>query len=99
MVILGLFVSLVAAWAIGVRVFVIQPIGAIPDGATLVIYGAPGLDFIDSADAFCDRKQGGVSLLCRGVVIGGVAKNSTVLVRLPYMSGLYWLTGAPDVDR
>ena len=60
---------------------------------------AERLDFIDSADAFCERKQGGVNLLCRGAVIAGVAKNSTVLVRLPYMSGLYWLTGAPEGDR
>jgi hypothetical protein len=87
------------AWAIGIRVFLIQPIGAVPDGATLIIYGARGLDFIDSADAFCDREQGGVSLLCRGVVIGGVSKNSEVLVRLPYFSLLYWMTGAPEVNR
>lgn len=46
-------------------IFVIQPIGALPEGRTLVISRLNTLNFIDSADAWCDRKLGGVSLLCR----------------------------------
>lgn len=87
------------AWAVGVRVFVVQPIGAIPDGVTAVVYGAPGLRFIDSPDAFCMREQGYVNLLCRGAAAAGVAKNTTILLRLPYSEWLYALSGAPEVDR
>ncbi|MBY5645867.1 hypothetical protein [Rhizobium leguminosarum] len=58
---------LVGAWISGVRVVVIQPIGAIPDGITMLVTGLPGINLIDSPDAICQRQQGGVSLLCRGV--------------------------------
>jgi len=44
------------------------------------------------------RHQGEVTLLCRGVTLGAIGKNATVLVRLPYIQPLYWLTGAPDVS-
>jgi len=89
----------VAAYVAGVRVFVIQPIGAIPDGVTAVVHGVPGLRFVDSPDAFCYRNTGGVSLLCRGITAGKVAGDGTILARLPYMPFLYALSGAPDVDR
>lgn len=97
-VLASLAAILFVAWLAGVRVFVIQPIGAVPDGVTLIIFGAPGLNFVDSPDAVCMRVQGGVNLLCRGAVMAGVVKNSTLLVRLPFWQPLYDLTGAPDVD-
>jgi len=53
-------------WLAGVRLFVVQPIGALPDGATVVVAGMHRLNLIDSPDAVCMRLQGGVSLLCRG---------------------------------
>lgn len=87
------------AYLAGVRVFVIQPIGAIPDGVTAVVIGSPGLRFIDSPDAFCMREQGYVNLICRGAAAGRVAQNGAILLRLPYSSFLYGLTGAPDLDR
>jgi hypothetical protein len=98
-IVLTLAIALVLAWAVGVRIFVIQPIGAIPEGVTVIVYGVPGLNFIDSPDAFCQRHQGGVNLLCRGMAAGTVAKNGTILLRLPYMSILYAMSGAPEVDR
>jgi hypothetical protein len=88
-----------AAWFGGLRIFVIQPIGAVPEGATLIIIGPPKLAFIDSADAICDRSQGGVSLLCRGAMTAGVLNNSTLLLKLPFWQPLYDLTGAPQVNR
>lgn len=83
-----------------VTFFVIQPIGAIPDGRTLLIWRTGKLKFIDSADALCNREVNGVSLLCRISVLGAVAKNSTILMRLPYSETLYLVsTGGMTYDR
>ena len=83
-----------------VTFFVIQPIGAIPDGRTLLIWRTGKLKFIDSADALCNREVNGVSLLCRIAVLGAVAKNNTVLMRLPYSETLYLVsTGGKTYDR
>ena len=70
-------------------IFVIPPIGAVPEGKTLVITRLNKTQFIDSADAMCERLQGSVSLLCRGMFLGAVAEKSTILVRLPYSEWLY----------
>jgi len=72
--------------------FVIQPIGAVPEGRTLVIWRTGKLRFIDSADGVCARETDGVSLLCRISMLGAVANNSTILVRLPYSHTLYLLS-------
>jgi hypothetical protein len=83
-----------------VTIFIIQPIGAIPEGRTVVITRLTNLNFIDSADAFCERKLGRVSLLCRGAVMGRVVKEATILLRLPYSQTLYSIsTGGKSYDR
>lgn len=75
----------------------IQPIGAIPEGVTLVVWRGPSMEFVDSPDAMCVRAQGGVSLLCRGLMMGQVPDP---IVRLPYSSTLYeWSTGGRTFDR
>jgi hypothetical protein len=80
--------------------FVIQPIGAVPEGRTLVIWRTGKLNFIDSADGLCARESKGVSLLCRVAVLSAVAQNSTVLARLPYSEALYLLsTDGKTYDR
>jgi len=80
--------------------FVIQPIGVIPDGRTLVIWRTGKLKFIDSADGVCNREFNGVSLLCRIAVFGAVAKNNTVLLKLPYSETLYLIsTGGKKYER
>lgn len=44
--------------------------------------------------------MGGVSLLCRAAVLGAVAKNSTILLRLPYSETLYLIsTGGHVYER
>src|SRR5205814_7593542 len=43
--------------------FVIPPIGAVPDGRTVLISRTAATKFVDSPDAVCERIQGGVSLL------------------------------------
>lgn len=73
-----------------ITIFLIQPIGAVPEGRTLILWRRSAkLNFVDSADAICARVQGGVSLLCRAVVLGSVLKNNPILLRLPYSSALY----------
>lgn len=83
---------LIVAACTQITIFVVQPIGAIPQGLTVIIGRLNNTEFIDSPDAMCERLQGGVSLLCRGMTAGAVAKNSTVLLRLPYSSWLYSLS-------
>lgn len=51
-----------------ITLFVIQPIGAIPEGKTLVILKLNKTNFIDSADAMCVRETGGLNLMCRGMI-------------------------------
>ncbi len=81
-------------------IFVIQPIGAIPEGKTLVIARLNKTEFIDSADAMCERFQGGVSLICRMAALAGVAESSHVFLRLPYSETLHNIsTGGNNYDR
>jgi hypothetical protein len=80
--------------------FVVPPIGALPEGRTVVITRLNKTEFIDSPDAMCERIQGGVSLLCRGMIIGTVLEKSTILIRLPFSSWLYGIsTGGKTYDR
>lgn len=73
-------------------VFVIPPIGALPEGKTVIIARLGETEFIDSPDSVCERIQGGVSLLCRGMVMGAVIENSKIILRLPYSSFLYGIS-------
>jgi len=104
----GMKKSLIAALLIAVAiviytqltVFVVPPIGAVPEGRTVIILRLNKTDFIDSPDAICDRLQGGVSLLCRGMTMAAVVENSKILVRLPYSDWLYLVsTGGKRFDR
>lgn len=81
-------------------IFVIQPIGAIPEGRTVLVWRTDRTKFVDSADAICDREFRGVSLLCRGSVLAAIAKNNAILARLPYSEFLYSIsTGGKTYDR
>lgn len=81
-------------------VFVIQPIGALPEGRTLVTARVGKIRFLDSADAICEREMGGVSLLCRSMIMGKFLEETTVYFRLPYSETLYsWSTGGRKYER
>jgi hypothetical protein len=83
-----------------ITIFVVQPIGAVPEGRTLIITRLTTMNFIDSADAWCVRKNGGVNLLCRGAVMSAVGTKTTILGRLPYSATLYGIsTGGATYDR
>jgi hypothetical protein len=80
--------------------FVVQPIGAVPEGRTLLVRRTGRLRFIDSADAVCQRETGGVSLLCRGAVLAAIAKQDRVIARLPYSERLYLIsTGGTTYEK
>jgi hypothetical protein len=61
-----------------------------PDGGTLLMFrfqvDEVGSKFIDNADAICERRQGYTDSLCRSVVLGAVERDSTILLRLPYIT-------------
>lgn len=81
-------------------IFVIPPIGAIPEGRTVIILRLNKTEFVDSPDAMCERIQGGVSILCRVMVLGAIAEKSTKIVSLPYSRTLYLIsTGDKTYER
>jgi hypothetical protein len=88
-IVLLVLVAAAAITSTQITVFVIQPIGAVPEGRTLIISRLNNLNFVDSADAFCQRTVGNVSLLCRGAVLARIANVATVHARLPYSEALY----------
>ena len=75
--------------------FVIQPMGALPEGATVWYwrYGTR-LPFISSADGLLVDKQGGVSLLGREFVLATLVEPITEvkIASLPYSKTLYLIS-------
>lgn len=98
LVFLILVLSGIGVWLGGVRVIVIQPIGALPDGVTVLVAGVRNVRLLDSPDAICHRHEGGVSLLCRGREAAAIASNGKILLRLPYSEALFKMTGGPFRD-
>ncbi len=88
----ALFVGALVALYTQCTIFVVAPIGAVPEGKTLIIAKMPRLNFIDSADAMCERTQSGVSLLCRGVFMATIINNAEIYMRLPYSETLYLIS-------
>lgn len=81
-------------------IFVVAPIGALPEGRTILTWRTGKLEFIDSADAVCERTMGGVSLLCRAAVLAGLGKADAVITSFPYSDFLYLAsTGGKRYDR
>lgn len=70
----------------------IQPIGAVPEGTSIVYFRAgTNLPFVSSADGLLEKSGVGVSLLSRGVML---AKMSAIvidreIIRFPYSERLY----------
>ena len=80
--------------------FVVQPIGVVPEGRTVIIWRLNTMKFIDSADAWCQRQMGSVNLLCRGAILAKLVNEDVIIVRLPYSETLYlWSTGGRTYSR
>lgn len=77
----------------------IQPIGALPEGSTAIVWRESGEPFFNSPDALCLERTGGVSLMCRGMAMGE-APTDRIIARLPYMEWAYLRsTGGQSFDR
>lgn len=83
-----------------ITIFSVPPIGAVPEGKTVIMLRLNKTNFIDSADAMCVRIQGYVNLLCRGMTMGAVVNATTIIARLPYSETIYKIsTGGNTYDR
>ena len=94
-----LLILLAVAFRIFCGVFTIQPIGALPEGRTVIVWRASGEPFFNSLDAICLERMGAVSIMCR---IGAVraAPTDRIILRLPYMHWAYLAsTGGKEFDR
>lgn len=91
-VLVGLAGLLVLIWIV-VRpgVFTIQPIGAVPEGITIIYHSRnPEMPFFSSPDGLCLEIQGSVTLLCRATAIGAVEDIADrIIFRLPYIHWAY----------
>lgn len=83
--------------------FLVQPIGAIPDGITIWYFrSGTNFDFIDSADGFLLDNSDGVSLLGRATVISEFQKmtQDKIILKLSYMEFIYKLsTGGVEFEK
>ena len=98
-----LFAVFVLAFYLCVGVFVLQPIGAVPEGATVLYWRfGTNMSFISSADGMLLDNDQGVSLLGRGIVLGKVGElmEQRKIVSLPYSRSLYLLsTGGREFEK
>jgi len=85
----ALTAAIAAAIYTQITLFVVPPIGAVPEGRTVIMLRLNKTNFIDSPDGMCDRMQGGVSLLCRGMTMAAVVEKTKIIARLPYSDWLY----------
>ncbi|WP_041120667.1 hypothetical protein [Pseudomonas protegens] len=100
LVIAGLVALIAIAIYTQITIFIVPPIGAVPEGRTVVMLRLNKTNFVDSPDAMCERIQGGVSLLCRGMTMAAVVEKTNIIARLPYSDWLYLLsTGGKRYDR
>jgi hypothetical protein len=95
--------GLVIVWFI-IRpgVFTVQPIGALPEGVTIVYHSRnPDMPFFSSPDGLCLQMQGGVSLLCRMTALGAAGDlTDRIILRLPYSHWAYLRsTGGLEFDQ
>lgn len=104
-----LLLSLITVFIIGLLfrifcgIFVIQPIGAIPEGTTIVYWrSGMNMPFISSADGLLEKSGAGVSLLGRGLILAKVAEpiKENEIFRFGYSETLYlWSTGGKSYEK
>ncbi|MFJ7141234.1 hypothetical protein [Pseudomonas protegens] len=92
LVIVGIIALAAIAIYTQITVFIVPPIGAAPEGRSVIMLRLNKTNFVDSPDAMCERIQGGVSLLCRGMTLAAVVEKTTIIARLPYSDWLYLIS-------
>lgn len=94
-IVLVVVVSVLLACFLFTGFFVIQPIGAIPEGKTIwFVRAGTTLPFISSADGLLLKKDAGVSLLGRAVVLSSVIDviEDKIILKIPYVKALYLIS-------
>lgn len=89
---IAIIAVIVLAWIlIRPGVFTIQPIGAIPEGVTIIYHSRnPEMPFFSSPDGLCLQMEGGVSLLCRMAALNASTDlTDRIILRLPYSRWAY----------
>jgi hypothetical protein len=83
-------------------VFTIQPIGALPEGITLIYHSRnPEMPVFSSPDSLCLEMQGSVSLFCRAAALSAAGDLADrAIIRFPYSHWAYLRsTGGLEFDR
>ena len=96
-----LVIVLLGYFSLGI--FVVQPMGAIPDGGS-VLYVRLGtnLDFFESPDSLSEKSTGKVSLFGRAMAAVAFMKNieNKIIIKLPYFNIFYFLsTGGTEYEK
>jgi hypothetical protein len=99
-----IIVVLAAAWwVVRPGVFTVQPIGALPEGITVIYHSrnTARIPIFASGDGLCLTRQGSVSLLCRAVMNSSMLPiTEHILWRLPYSHTAYLIsTGWQEFER
>ena len=93
-VILGLLVAIIAIW-FSLGIFVIQPIGAIPNGMTIIYFRlGMNLPFISSPDGIVIDSGNELSLWSRlgAMASAGEPIAKRAIIRLEYSESLYLIS-------
>lgn len=97
-----LLIAIFAIWAFArPGVFTIQPIGAMPEGITVIYHSRSSeMPFFSSPDGLCLEIQDSVSLLCRATTLGAMGEISDrIILRLSYSHWAYLRsTGGMEFD-
>lgn len=84
-------------------IFVVQPIGALPEGVTIIYWRAgSNMPFVTSPDGLLLAKKQDVSLLSRSIALAAVSEviRKRAICRMPYMEWLYLSsTGGVKFER
>lgn len=78
-----------------IGIFVIQPIGALPEGVTVVYWRiSTNLPFISSPDGWLLDTEQKVSLLNRGIALGSIGEIviERKIAKFPYSKKLYLIS-------
>ena len=101
--VVGLIVVAALIWIL-VRpgVFTVQPIGALPDGITIIYHSRNSeMPFFSSPDGLCLQANGSVNLFCRLGALGAASELADrIIIRLPYSRWAYLQsTGGLEFDK
>ena len=102
-VLVAVVILLILIWVfLRPGVFTVQPIGALPEGVTIIYHSRnPEMPFFSSPDGLCLQIQDSVTLLCRAAGIAAVEELSDrIMLRLPYNHWAYLQsTDGREFDR